>query len=89
MTVKPSFRELRDLGLCGLHTFENMTISLSQKRGKNQRRTLRVHETPMLELTFVTLTENLSVLTNDTKRPWNTYTTRNSCRDTLSCTMRH
>ena len=43
MTVKPSFRELRDLGLCGLHTFENMTISMSQKRGKNQRFPLIPH----------------------------------------------
>ena len=69
MMVKLRFRELRDPELSGLCTFKNMTISLSQKWGKNQKGTLRVHGTPMLEVTFVTLTENLSVLTNDTKRP--------------------
>ena len=69
MMVKLSFRELRDPELSGLCTFKNMTISLSQKRSKNQKGTLRVHETPMLEATFVTLSENVSVLINDTKRP--------------------
>ena len=69
MMVKLSFIELRDPELSDLCTFKKMTISLSQKWGKNHKGTLRVHETPMLEVTFLTLTENVSVLTNDTKRP--------------------
>ena len=69
MMVKLSFTELRDPELSDLCTFKKMTISLSQKRGKNHKGTLRVHETSMLEVTFLTLTENVSVLTNDTKRP--------------------
>ena len=32
--VKPSFRKLCDSKLFGLRAFNNMTISLSQKRGK-------------------------------------------------------
>ena len=30
---------------------------------------MRVHETPILEVIFVTLTENTSVVTNDTLGP--------------------
>ena len=67
MMVKLSFRELRDPELSGLCTFKKS--KKSQKRSKNQKGTLRVHETPMLEATFVTLSENVSVLINDTKRP--------------------
>ena len=35
--VKLIFRELCDSKLSGLGTFDNMAISLSQKRGKNQK----------------------------------------------------
>ena len=35
--VKPSFRELWNSRFSGLHASENMTISLSQERGKSER----------------------------------------------------
>ena len=44
-----------------------------------------MHETPIPEVIFVTLTENLSVVTNDTRDLRNIHTTGNSCRDALSC----
>ena len=50
--------------LSGFHTFYN-----SQKRGKNQKVRLRVHEIPILKVIFVTLTENLSVVANGTQLP--------------------
>ena len=46
---------------------------------------LWVHWTPILEVIFVTLTENSSVVTNDTQGPHTTrniHTTRKSCRET-------
>ena len=39
------------------------------KIGQRQRGSLRVHETPIFEVIFVTLTENSSVITNDTQEP--------------------
>ena len=50
--VKPSFRKLCDSKLFGLRAFNNMTISLSQKRGKYWKGRQRVHETPILETTW-------------------------------------
>ena len=50
--VKPKFRKLCDSKLFGLRAFNNMTISLSQKRGKNWKGRQRVHETPILETTW-------------------------------------
>ena len=52
-----------------LRSLNNMAISLSQKRGKNQKGSLCVHETPILRITFMILTDNSSVITNDTQRP--------------------
>ena len=62
-----SFRELRDSKLSGSRTCDDITISLSQKRGKNQKSRLQVHETLILEIIFVTLTEISSVDTQTTK----------------------
>ena len=42
------------------------SLRLQLKRGQNQKGRLWVHETPILEVTFVTLTENSSVVTNVT-----------------------
>ena len=38
--------------------------------GQKQKGRLRVHEAPILEVIFVALTENSSVVTNDTHEPW-------------------
>ena len=43
-------------------------------------------EAPILEVIFLTLIENSSVVTNDTQGPQSTHTTENSCRDALPCT---
>ena len=60
--VKLSFRELS-----GLHPFDNMAIiQICQK----QKGRLWVHETPpILEIIFVNLTENSSVIKNDNQGP--------------------
>ena len=55
--VKLSFRELCDSKL----------FSLRQKQKTEDR--LIVHETTILEVIFVTLTENSSAITNDTEGP--------------------
>ena len=62
--VKLSFKELCDSKLSGLCTFDNIDISLSQKRGKYQKGRLWVHETLILEVIFVTLIENSFAETN-------------------------
>ena len=64
--VNLRFRESCGSKLSGLHTFDNTTISLNQKRRKNQKGPLQVNET--LEVIFVNLTENLSVVTIETQR---------------------
>ena len=70
--IKLHFRELCDSKLTGLHTFDNWPfydLKISQKdKGR-----LWVHETPILELIFVTLTENSSVVTNNTQEPQGHY----------------
>ena len=38
--------------------------------GQKQKDRLRVHETPIREVIFVTLTNNSSLVTNDTQEPW-------------------
>ena len=53
--VKLSFRELCNSKLSGLHPFDNMAIIHRAKIGQN---TLQVHETPILEVIFMMLTEN-------------------------------
>ena len=65
--AKLSLRELNDSTISGIYTFEIMAISLSLKRDKNHKGRLWVHETPILEVMFVTLTENSSVITYDTQ----------------------
>ena len=46
---------------------------------------LCVNETPMIEVVFVTLTENSSAVTIDTRDLRNIHTTRNSFRNSLPC----
>ena len=67
--IELSFRELCDSTLSGLRAFDNMVISLSQKRGENPKSWLWVHETLILEIIFVTLTEDSSAVINDTQGP--------------------
>ena len=66
--VNLRFRESCGSKLSGLHTFDNTTISLNQKRRKNQKGPLQVNETLILEVTFVNFTENLSVVKIETQR---------------------
>ena len=63
--VKLSFKEFCDSNLSGLHPFDNMTINHWVKICQNHKGRLWVHKTPILEETFVTITENSSVITND------------------------
>ena len=67
--VKLRFKGLRSLKLSGLRALGNMSISFSQSRSKNQKGRMSVHEIPLLEVIFVSLTENSSVTTNDTQGP--------------------
>ena len=53
------------------------------KIGQKQKNRLWGNETLILEVIFLTLTENLSVLTNDTKDYGNIHTAGNTCSDTL------
>ena len=46
-----------------------MTISSSQKRAKNRKGGLWVYETLILEIIFVTLSEDSSVVENYTQGP--------------------
>ena len=64
--VKLSFRELYGSKLSGLCTFDNMAF-INSKTAKNQKRRLLVLETPII--IFVILSENSSVVTNDTQGP--------------------
>ena len=59
------------------------------KTGQKQKGRLWVHETPILEVSFVTLTENSSFVTVTPRDLRNICTTRNSCRDTLPCATCH
>ena len=56
-----------------------MVISLSQKRGKDWKGTLWVHDTLILEIIFVISTEDSSFISNDTRNLSNIRTTGNSC----------
>ena len=62
-------RELCDSKLSSLCAFDNMAIALSQKSGKNQKGCLWVQETPILEIIFVTLSEDSPVTANYTQGP--------------------
>ena len=62
--VKLKFRKLCDSKWSGLHPFGKMVIIHWIKNR------LRVHETPILEVIFVSLTENSSIMTNYTQGPW-------------------
>ena len=46
-----------------------MVISFWPNTGKNQKTILCVHEKPILETSFVTLTEKSSIITNNTLVP--------------------
>ena len=67
--IKLSFRELCGSKLSSLHPFYSVTILHWVKTGWKQKGRLWVHETPILEVIFVTLTKNSYVTTNDTHRP--------------------
>ena len=64
--VKLSSRELCDSKFSGLHPFDNMAIIHCVKNGKKGKVDC---ETPILEIIFVTLIENSSLVTNDTQGP--------------------
>ena len=57
-----------DSKLSGLHPFDNMAMIHEVKNWSKTEGRMWVHETPILEVIFATLTENLSI-TNDTHRP--------------------
>ena len=61
-------RELCDSKSYGLHHSDNMT-TIELKIDQKQKGRQWVHETPILEVIFVTLIENSSVITNDTQEP--------------------
>ena len=67
--VKLSFSEFCDSKVSGLNPFDNMAIIHWVKVGEKQKGRLWVRETPILEIILVTLTENSSVVTNDTQGP--------------------
>ena len=48
---------------------------------------LRVHETPILEVIFVALTENACVIINNRKDIGNNDTNRNNQKDRLPCVI--
>ena len=64
---KLSFRELCDSTLSGLHIFDKMAII--HYAGQKQKGKSWVLETPIHEVTFVTLTEKSSIVTDDTQGP--------------------
>ena len=64
--VKLSFRELYGSKLSGLHPLDNMVIIHWVKNRKVGCEFMR----PILEVTFVAITENSSVRTNDTHGHW-------------------
>ena len=70
MLVKLSFRELSDSKSSGLCTFDNIAISLSSELGQHLKGRLRVHETPILEVIFVSLTENPFDIITDALGSW-------------------
>ena len=49
---------LSDSKLHGFYAFANTAISLGQKSGQNQKKGLRVHETRIIKVIFMILTEN-------------------------------
>ena len=76
--VKPDFGDLRDSKLSRLRTINGHFIE-SKKWGKNEKGWLCVHETPILEAIFVTLSENSYAVTKNTQGP----------RETLPCATWH
>ena len=46
-----------------------MAISIGLKIGQKQKGRLQVHEIPMLEVIYMTLTENSSAILNNTQGP--------------------
>ena len=66
--IKLTFRELCNSKLSGLHLFDNeATIIHWVKICKKWKGRLWVHKTLILEVIFLTLTGNSSVVTNDTQ----------------------
>ena len=53
--------------LSGLHPFDNMVIIHCVKIGEKQKGKVSAHETQILEVIFVTITENSFVITNGTQ----------------------
>ena len=83
---KLSFKELCDSNLLGVYPFVNMAIFTELKIGQKQKGRLWVYEKPILELIFLTITENSSVITNDIRDLRSIYNARNSCRDSYLAT---
>ena len=71
-----------DSNLLGVYPFVNMAIFTELKIGQKQKGRLWVYEKPILELIFLTITENSSVITNDIRDLRSIHNARNSCRDT-------
>ena len=67
---------LSDSKLPGFYAFANTAISLGQKSGQNQKGRLQVHETRIIKVIFMILTENPFAVANDTQG--NKHTTGNS-----------
>ena len=53
----------------GKASFDNITISLSLRITSKLKGSLWVDDTPILEVIFVTSTENLTIATSDTQGP--------------------
>ena len=64
--VKPSFRELCNSKLSGLHAFGHNSLSVNWKKKRKVGCEFMRHQSSVI---FVTLTENSSVITNDTQGP--------------------
>ena len=80
--VKLHFRDWCGSKLSCLHPFDNVAIIHWVKtRLKTER--LWIHEMPILVAIFVSLTENSSVVTNDTLGRQKYPHSRNSCREIL------
>ena len=75
-----------DSNLLGVYPFVNMAIFTELKIGQKQKGRLWVYEKPILELIFLTITENSSVITNDIRDLRSIYNARNSCRDSYLAT---
>ena len=80
--VKLHFRDLCGSKLSCLYPFDNVAIiHWVKNRLKTER--LWIHEIPILVAIFVSLTENSSLITNDTLGRQKYLHSRNSCREIL------